>query len=207
MGVTGVLTRKELNECLNAPALKERLVVTPLLDRDAALGESSIDVRLGNQFLVLKRESLAALDLGRAPLTDVSRHKFLSRIVRSRREAFVLHPRQLVIGSSLEYIHIPAGLMCYVVGKSTWGRMGLIIATATKVDPGFKGCVTLEIVNEGEVPLFLYPGFPIAQLVIHRTESPTVYRGRYRCPIGPEFPKFDTGLSLKPWIPLDRSSE
>ena len=58
-----------------------------------------------------------------------------------------------------EYVQLPPGLMCYVIGKSSWGRMGLIIATATKVDPGFKGCITLEIVNEGEIPLVLYPGY------------------------------------------------
>ena len=49
-------------------------------------------------------------------------------------ERFVLHPRQLVIGSTLEYIQLPPTVMPYVVGKSTWGRTGLVIATATKVD-------------------------------------------------------------------------
>ena len=74
--------------------------------------------------------------------------------------------------------------------------MGLIIATATKVDPGFRGCITLEIINEGEVPLILYPGVPIAQLVFHEAAGPSSYRGNYRCPVGPEFPKLSPPNAL-----------
>src|SRR5262245_2416737 len=79
--------------------------------------------------------------------------------------------------------------MCYVVGKSRWGRLGLIIATATQVDPGFRGCITLEIIHEGAVPLILYPVLPIAQLVFHQTARTSTYGGSYRCPIWPQFPK------------------
>ena len=87
-----------------------------------------------------------------------------------------------------------------------WGRTGLIIATATKVDPGFRGCITLEIVNEGEVPLVLVPGIPIAQLVFHRTEQPVSYSGVYSCPIGPEFPRFDKLISGSSfWLPRKRT--
>jgi len=89
--------------------------------------------------------------------------------------------------------------MCYVAGKSSWGRMGLIIATATKVDPGFKGCITLEILNEGEVPITLYPGLPIAQLVFHLASKDDGYEGAYDCPIGPEFPRFDKLKKNKDW--------
>ncbi len=83
---------------------------------------------------------------------------------------------------------MPIGLMCHVVGKSTWGRMGLIIATATKVDPGFRGCVTLEIINEGEIPIILYPGLPIGQIVLHRIKGKDTYDGPYACATGPQFP-------------------
>jgi dCTP deaminase len=207
----GVLTRPLLLARMASVDLRQRLVVTPLLD-SAAVGPVSIDVRLGNQFIVLKRESFPALDISR-PDTELARSassrrasergRYQERIVRAYREPLVLHPRQLVIGSTLEYVQMPPGLMCYVIGKSTWGRMGLIIATATKVDPGFRGCITLEIVNEGEVPLILYPGLPIAQLVIHETGTASTYGGRYRYPIGPEFPKFGPAPSESFWFPPD----
>ncbi len=82
--------------------------------------------------------------------------------------------------------------MGYVIGKSSWGRAGLIVATATKVDPGFKGCITLEIINEGESPIVVYPGLPIAQLVLHNIEPPleNEYCGNYKFSVGPVFPDF-----------------
>ena len=182
------LTRDEIRSWMEVADLGRRLVITPLLNVDESFGPSSLDVRLGNQFLIFKREAFERLDVGdHSESGDMGR--FQQRIVRPLRKPFVLHPRQLVIGSTLEYVQIPPGLMCYVVGKSSWGRMGLIIATATKVDPGFRGCITLEIINEGEVPLILYPGLPIAQLVFHQTAGTSTYDGAYRCPIGPQFPK------------------
>lgn len=187
----GVLTRDEMKRWMKAPLLKERLVVTPMLNSGESFGPSSLDVRLGNQFLVFKREAFGLLDVrhegeGKEP---VDMGKYQHRIVQPLGKPFVLHPRQLVIGSTLEYVQIPPGLMCYVNSKSGWGRMGLVIATATKVDPGFRGCITLEIINEGEVPLVLYPGLPIAQLVFHETTGKSTYDGKYMCPIGPQFPK------------------
>jgi len=60
----------------------------------------------------------------------------------------------------------------------------------------------LEIINEGEVPLVLLPGLPIAQLVFHRTERPAKYTGVYSCPIGPEFPRFTTIVeNASFWMP------
>jgi dCTP deaminase len=56
----------------------------------------------------------------------------------------------------------------YVVGKSSLGRRGLIIATATGVHPGFTGCLTLELTNVGEIPVAIQPGMRICQLFLHR---------------------------------------
>lgn len=200
----GVLSKPEILAMLRRPGLGERLVVTPLLDAEEVVSPSSIDVRLGNQFLIFQRESFPLLDVG-ASSSDGSLERYQERRILPYRRKFVLHPRQLVIGSTLEYVQMPPGLMAYVVGLSTWGRMGLIIATATKVDAGFRGCVTLEIINEGEVPLVLYPGLPIAQLVLHRTGGGEPYRGGYSCAIGPEFPDFQRkSRSWQHWLDLPR---
>jgi dCTP deaminase len=66
----------------------------------------------------------------------------------------------------LEWIHLPHNLSAYVVGRSSWGRDGLIIATAIGVHPGYSGIITLEISNIGEIPVYLRPGVTIAQLFI-----------------------------------------
>lgn len=174
-----------------APEISKRLIVTPMLNKRASVGEGAIDVRLGNQFIVFKRESFPVWDVKNLRAASTELHRYQERIIRPFGTPIVVHPGQLVIGSTLEYIQVPRGLMAYVIGKSSWGRLGLIIATATKVDPGFCGCITLEIVNEGEVPLQLYPGLPIAQLVLHPAEKSDGYTGGYGFAIGPEFPKFD----------------
>jgi dCTP deaminase len=186
--LAGVLTKDEICRWMQQPDVRQRLVITPLLERDESIGPSSIDVRLG-KFLIFKRELFPALDVGRSDLAHFESHRYQERLIRPFGEQLVLHPRELLIGSTLEYIQIPKGLMAYVVGKSSWGRMGLIIATATKVDPGFRGCITLEIVNEGEIPLMLYPGLLIAQLVLHTVVGDAAYGGSYECPIGPQFPR------------------
>jgi dCTP deaminase len=186
---SGVLTSDDIHELMERKAVLDRLIVTPLFDASQSLVDSALDVRLGTEFILFRKEAFNALDIAEDTLqSDVGRYQ--ERVVRRIGQRFVLHPRQLVIGSTLEYIQLPPTIMAYVVGKSTWGRTGLVIATATKVDPGFRGCITLEIINEGEVPLVLLPGVPIAQLVFHRTERPAKYSGAYSCPIGPEFPRF-----------------
>jgi dCTP deaminase len=201
----GAMAREELLQRMHEELpIERRIVVTPVLSWRETIKESAIDVRLDNQFILFRRESMKALDVAdrESLLAEVGAHQDF--VVKDWREALVVHPRQLVIGSTLEYVSVPEDALAYVIGKSTWGRMGLVIATATKVDPGFKGCITLEIVNEGDIPLVLYPGLPIAQLVFHATTSRVRYQGRYACPIGPEYPKFKSN-DWSFWLPGRRA--
>jgi dCTP deaminase len=189
-----VLTETEIKCYMNKP-IGERLIVTPLLDPSSCFDPASVNVRLGNEFIVMRKQAFPLLDIASTEglETKIARYQEKTRLRYG--QEFVVHPGQLIIGSTFEYVCVPNKLMCYVTGKSTWGRMGLIIATATKVDPGFKGCITLEIINEGEVPIILYPGIYIAQLVFHKTLSAAQYKGKYSCPTGPQFPDFTTGTS------------
>ncbi len=203
-----VLTREEIISYMNRKAIKDRLIITPLFDLDdldELIDPASIDVRLGNEFIIMKKESFPALDIKKKRELSAGIERYQENVRLNFREEFVLHPNQLIIGSTLEYVSLPGKLMCYVVGKSTWGRMGLIIATATKVDPGFKGCITLEMINQGEVPLILYPGIPIAQLVFHETIREAEYKGKYNCATGPQFPDFTKNIEVwKYWFPKER---
>ena len=97
----------------------------------------------------------------------------------------------LALGCTFEYVCVPFDLECQVEGRSSWARLGLQIATATSVEPGFKGVLTLELSNLGTIPIELYPGVRIAQLFFHDA-TPQVedaYGGtrKYRCPVGPQF--------------------
>jgi dCTP deaminase len=182
----GTLSTTEILKWLAKP-FPDRLVVTPLLDREGQTSGNAIDVRLGNEFIITQRTSFPAIDPTQESVIENRIGQYQEHIRLSFREKFVLHPNQLILASTLEYIALPSKLSAYVIGRSSWGRLGLIIATATVVSPCFKGCITLELVNLGEAPVILYPGIRIAQLVLHTVEGEGVYTGRYNCPTGPEF--------------------
>jgi dCTP deaminase len=84
---------------------------------------------------------------------------------------FVLHPGHLVLGSTLEWFRFPLDVMAYVIGRSIWGRRGLLVATATAVHPGSAGTIALELSNTGEIAVALKPGVRIGQLFFHRVEG------------------------------------
>lgn len=86
-------------------------------------------------------------------------------------QSFLLHPGALALVPTLEWVKIPYDLQGVVTARSSWAREGLSIATATIVNPGYIGIVTLELANLGEVPIRLYPGLRLAQIAFYRLES------------------------------------
>ena len=85
----------------------------------------------------------------------------------------MIHPGEFVLGRTLEWVELPDDIVARIEGKSSLGRLGLIVhATAGFVDPGFKGTLTLEITNLTRVPIKLYPGLLIAQLSFMALDAP-----------------------------------
>jgi len=112
----------------------------------------------------------------------------------------VLHPNQFVLGGTIEYIKMPLDLMGYLVGRSSWGRMGLIVATAAGIHPGYRGIITLELHNIGDVPFPISPGLRIAQIFFHMVTGEVDIEGvksNYVCSVYPEsgFPRPDKDQS------------
>jgi len=197
-----VLSCEKIKEYMDKENLEDRLVITPMMDIEESLDPSSVNVRLGNEFIIMKQQSFPILDIANKEELSQRMEKYQEKVIIGYQEGFVLHPNHLILGATLEYIKLPRNIMAYVIGKSSWGRMGLIIATATKVDPGFKGCITLEIINEGLVPVVLYPGIMIAQLVLHEMAGEGTYKGKYSHPTGPQFPNFSKDYEKwKFWYP------
>jgi dCTP deaminase len=152
------------------PGATDPLVITPTpqnLSEVAKSGAASIDIRLGTWFMNLRQARMPHLAIdapGSQPqLTKTHYVPFGSE--------YYLHPGNFVLSVTLEWIRLPKDLAAYVIGKSSWGRRGLIIATATGVHPGFKGCLTLELSNVGELPIAIKPGMNICQLFLHRVET------------------------------------
>ena len=194
-----MLAKPEILEAMGRSALADRLVITPLL-APSQIGTSSVDLRLGFSFLLAKRANVPAIDPMSGPALSVG-EKLFEKITVSRGRKIFLHPREFVIGATLEYLGLPGDLGGYVTSRSSWGRVGLVIATATAVAPGFRGVITLELANVGTTPVVLRPGVRIAQIILHRTQKQDLYRGRYKFPTEPEAGKIHLDDDLNFWVP------
>lgn len=170
-----ILNESQILERLVTDDVKRRIIVTPILDPMQQFGPSSLDVRLGPDFKVVRTSRLTHLDPLKQPEeieADVARYTENSFIQPG--EAFVLHPGEFALASTLEFIRLPYDIAARLEGRSTWGRLGLEIhATAGFVDPGFSGALTFELKNSGQVPLPLYAGLRIAQLAFFPLSEPS----------------------------------
>lgn len=180
------------------------LIVTPILS-SRQIGEASVDVRLGNQFIVFRTHRFGIFEaVGMS--TTLQPRKIQERQVIPFGDRLVLHPGILVLACTFEYVSIPSDLECQVEGRSSWARLGLQVATASSIEPGFKGVITLELSNVATVPLTLMPGIRIAQLIFRKAEPPVenAYSGsrKYRCPIGPEFSRLHEDYDWNKFAPL-----
>jgi dCTP deaminase len=135
--------------------------VAPEDDRSSA----SVDLRLGTWFVSLRAARMTSVGV------DAPGHaaQLTAQHYVAFGDNYILHPRGFVLGITLEWIRLPATIGAYVTGKSSWGRRGLVIATATGVHPGYTGCLALELTNVGELPIHLQPGMRICQLFLHET--------------------------------------
>ncbi len=128
---------------------------------------SSVDVRVDRYFRVFRNS--------RYPYIDVKiEQEGLTELVEvSGDEAFILHPGEFVLGSTLERITLPDDLVARLEGKSSLGRLGLLIhSTAGFIDPGWDGHVTLELSNVANLPITIYPGMKIGQVSFVQLTEP-----------------------------------
>jgi dCTP deaminase len=170
-----VLGKARIEALLKEARLKDRLIITPLLSIEQ-IQSASVDIRLGHDFTTTRKGNLPYID---ASESNFEPHRHQSRHYVNRSERFFLHPHELVLASTLEYLRLPTTVSGWVTSRSSWGRAGLVIATATAVHPGFTGAITLELLNLGEVPLVLYPGLSVAQLILVDAEGASDYTGHF----------------------------
>jgi len=140
-----ILGENRIREILICDDIINRLIITPLLNEEQ-ISESSVDIRLGDKFTAIRKGNIEFFDPAKE---DVIVRNFESKHILNFGEEFVLHPNELVLADTLEYFRLPQNLAGYVTSRSSWGRTGLVIATATVIHPGYKGCITLELINLG----------------------------------------------------------
>jgi len=179
--VGGVLTKAEVFQRLQTENKNQKIFFTPMINLDQQLGSPALDVRLGTQFIVFKRTRYPILDVCEGDPKDLTWKigRYQERVYIPLGQKIILHPQQLVLGSTLEYIRLPSDLMSQLIGRSSWGRLGLIISAATLVHPCYTGVITLELANEGDTPVALYPDMRIAQLVFFKLTQPKKEEGLF----------------------------
>ncbi len=144
---------------------KGRLRIEPF-DPDL-IQPASVDVRLDRVFRVFRVTHHPYIDV-RQPMEDLT-----EEVVIDSERPFFIHPGEFVLGSTLETVTLPDDIVAQVEGKSSLGRLGLLIhATAGYVDPGWTGKLTLELSNSAKIPIALYYGMRIGQLSFLRMSTP-----------------------------------
>lgn len=156
-----VLSDRTIKEHL----LAGRIRIEPLDPQD--IQPSSVDLHLGESFQVFRNS--------RYPYIDPSREQegLMELVKASAEEPFVLHPGEFVLGTTIERIVLPDDIVGRLEGKSSLGRLGLLIhSTAGYVDPGWDGRLTLELSNVANLPIILMPGMAIGQISFSKMSTP-----------------------------------
>jgi dCTP deaminase len=163
----GVYTRRVVlsDRTIRAEIDAGRIVIEPF---DPSLVQpSSVDVRVDRQFRVFHNARYAFIDV-RKPMDDLT-----ELVEPPKDEPFILHPGEFVLGQTLERVTLPDDIVARLEGKSSLGRLGLLIhSTAGFVDSGFSGNLTLELSNVANLPITIYHGMPIGQISFMRMDQP-----------------------------------
>lgn len=174
-----ILADRDIKKLLQAGKIN----VTPAPDLATQLGSCSLDLRLSSKFKIFRPTSTPYID-PQDPNTfsdltddvDVSKGKgsqpLLPHLPKGPR-AFIIHPRDFILGLTKERVELPADLAARIDGRSSLGRLGIVVhSTAGHIDAGFSGHITLEITNIGTAPVLLYPEMRVCQLVFETLTNP-----------------------------------
>ena len=146
-----------------------RILVKPKPNLGEQLGSSSLDLRLGYDFRVFTHHKQPFVD----PFDSKTTEGMTQKVTITKREPYVIHPNEFVLAGTLEWVEWDNTLAARVDGRSSLGRLGLVIhSTAGHVDAGWAGNITLELRNIGMAPILLYPKMRICQLIFEQLSSP-----------------------------------
>lgn len=160
-----ILCDKTLRELIQ----KGDIVIDPLGEN--AIQPASIDLRLGNHFLILDDHRM-----------DIIRMDGESTYREIVADFVTIPPHSFVLATTVEYVKVPAYLTMAVEGRSSIGRLGLFIQNAGWIDPGFEGNITLELYNANSLPIVIQAGRRICQVVTQKLDAPSErpYAGKYK---------------------------
>ena len=170
---------------------KKQLYIRPLLSEDQ-IGEVGIDFRLGYDFLVSIQGREAYINASKNEWMDGRAQRNVKQFFQSTRrqigETFILHPHQTILAVTLEYVKIPDDCILMLFMRSSYSRLGITISTIAQ--PGYCGCLSVELTNNNYNPINLAVGARILQGILYKVSNATTYfnsAGRkYICQVRPE---------------------
>ena len=156
-----ILSDRSIREAIDAG----RIVIEPL--GEGCIQPSSVDLHIDRYFRVFRNHTMGHIDVKE----DL---EALTELVEvGKDDVFILHPGEFVLGASAERIGVPDDLVGRLEGKSSLGRLGLLIhSTAGFIDAGWDGHITLELSNVANLPITLYPGMKIGQISFLQMTTP-----------------------------------
>jgi len=142
-----------------------RIVITPY--DESLIQPASVDIRLDGRFRVFRNYKYTCID------PKAAQDELTEMVTVGEDEPFIVHPGEFILGNTVERISLGDDLVARLEGKSSLGRLGLIVhATAGYIDPGFTGNITLELSNVANLPIKLYPGMKIGQISFFAMSTP-----------------------------------
>lgn len=150
---------------------QQQLYIDPLLET-TQVGEVSVDLRLGPDFLVSLLTRKPAVELS-ATRRGVSSYFRATR--RDIGQKFILYPGQIVLATSLEYVGLPADVYADIITRSSYSRLG--VQLNTMIQPSFRGCIPLELVNHSNNPVELIVGSRVVQARLFSLDEESGYQG------------------------------
>ena len=148
---------------------EKKIIIKPTPDFAAQLGSNSIDLRLGNTFRIFDHSKYAYID----PYQKNIGEEVTREVKKKKNEPFIIQPGDFVLGTTIEYVEIPDDLVGTLEGRSSIGRLGIVIhSTAASIECGFRGKITLELANMGKMPVALYPDMRICSVAFMQLTSP-----------------------------------
>jgi dCTP deaminase len=160
-----VLSDRDIKKSIKSGSI----VIKNLEDINEQLGSCSLDLRLGNVFRVFDHSKYAYVDPYKKQIGDA----ITKEIKIEDNDPFIIQPSDFVLATTIEYVEIPDDLTGRLEGRSSIGRLGIVIhSTAAHIECGFRGNITLEIANMGKMPVALYPGMRICSISFEELSSP-----------------------------------
>lgn len=197
----GLLTKSDIQGLIS----NKKLTIVPLLDPNQ-IGGISVDLRIGLDFLSQHQGREAFIDTTEDTISNRPIKSHFTETRRKLGENFLLHPSQPVLFSTLEYIKLPNDVFVDLALRSSYNRLGLSISAI--VQPGYCGCISVEVVNSGNTPIKIMSGARFLQARFYKLNKSVDYfniKRKYTCQVRPVASKANEDDDLKKLLNLFNS--